>query len=128
MEMLSPLKYSPPNPYTSLYKSYTAEPCCRSSSDSFYMSSITFAFTAFMDSNLVLFNTNLIFENKKKLHEARWMFQHGDLMLCQTCLHRQGVVCQCIILGESMNCSSTFHVFLSAVHEDLSKPPCSRFG
>jgi len=35
------------------------------------MSSVAFAFTASMDSNLVPFNADLIFGNKKKSHGAR---------------------------------------------------------
>jgi len=29
---------------------------------------------------------------------VQWMFQHGDLVLCQKLLDRQGVVCRCIVL------------------------------
>ena len=41
--------------------------CCRSSSDSLFRSSVAFAFTASTDSNLVPFNADLIFGNKKKV-------------------------------------------------------------
>jgi hypothetical protein len=40
------------------------EQCCRSSSDSLFMSSVAFAFTASTDSNLVPFNADLILGNK----------------------------------------------------------------
>jgi hypothetical protein len=46
------------------------EQCCRSSSDSLFMSSVTFAFTACTDSNLVPFNADLISGNKEKSHGA----------------------------------------------------------
>jgi len=39
--------------------------CCRSSSDSLFMSSVAFAFTASTDLNLVSFNADLIFGYKK---------------------------------------------------------------
>ena len=70
--MLSPSTYSPPR---SLHRSmrifHCRKRCCRSSSDSLFMSSIAFAFTASMDSNLVPFNTDLISGNEKKSHGAR---------------------------------------------------------
>ena len=44
------------------------EAMLRSSSDSLFMSSVAFAFTASTDLNLVPFNAHLIFGNKKKNH------------------------------------------------------------
>ena len=67
--MLSPSMYSPPR---SLHRSmrifHCWKQCCRSSSDSLFMSSAAFTFTASTDSNLVPFNADLIFGNKKKSH------------------------------------------------------------
>ena len=72
IEMLSPSMYSPPR---SLHRSmrifHCWKQCCRSSSDSLFISSVAFAFTASTDSNLVPFNADLIFVNKKKSHGAR---------------------------------------------------------
>jgi hypothetical protein len=72
IEMLSPSMHSPPQ---SLHRSmrifHCWKQCCRSSSDSLFMSSVAFAFTASKDSNLVPFNADLIFGNKKKSHGAR---------------------------------------------------------
>ena len=45
--------------------------CCRSSSDSLFMRSVVFAFTASTDSDLVPFKADLIFGNKKKSHGTR---------------------------------------------------------
>jgi len=71
-EMLSPSMYSPPQSlHHSMWIFHCWKQCCRSSSDSLFMSSIAFAFTASTDSNLVPFNADLIFGNKKKLHGAR---------------------------------------------------------
>ena len=65
--MLLPSTYSPPR---SLHRSmqilHCWNQCCSSSSDGLFMSSVAFAFTASTDSNLVPFNADLIFENKKK--------------------------------------------------------------
>ena len=70
--MLSPSVYSPPR---SLHRSMRIfhywKQCCRSASDSLFMGSVAFAFTASTDSNLVPFNADLIFGNKKKSHGAR---------------------------------------------------------
>ena len=64
--MLSPSTYSPPR---SLLRSmrifHRWKQCCRSSSDSLFMCSVAFAFTASTDSNLVPFNADLIYGNKK---------------------------------------------------------------
>ena len=64
--------YSPPR---SLHRSmpifHCWEQCWRSFSDSLFMSSAAFDFTASTDSNLVPFNADYIFENKQKSHKAR---------------------------------------------------------
>ena len=70
--MLSPSVYSPPlSPHRSMRIFHCWKQCCRSSSDSLFMSSVAFAFTATTDSNRVPFNADLIFGNKKKSHGAR---------------------------------------------------------
>ena len=64
--MLSLSTYSPPRSlHCSMRIFYCWKQCCRSSSDSLFMSSIASAFTASTDSNLVPFNADLIFGNKK---------------------------------------------------------------
>ena len=96
--------YSPPRSlYCSMRILHCWKRCCRSSSDSLFMSSAAFAVTASTDSNLILFNADLIFGNKKKVtwgqvRWVRWMFQHGDLVLRQKRLDRQGVVCRRVVL------------------------------
>jgi len=66
--MLSPSMYSPPQSLNrSMQIFHCWKQCCRSSSDSLFMSSVAFAFTASMDSNLVPFNAYLILGNKKKV-------------------------------------------------------------
>jgi len=47
------------------YTTHCWKQCCRSSSDSLFMSSVAFAFTVSTDSNLVPFNADLIFGNKE---------------------------------------------------------------
>ena len=71
--MLLPSMYSPPRPlHRSMRIFHCWKQCCRLSSDSLFMSSVAFAFTASTDSNLVPFNADLIFGNKKKkAHGAR---------------------------------------------------------
>jgi len=100
---MSPSMYSPPR---SLHRSmrifHCWKQCCRSSSDSFFISSISFAFTASTDSNLVPFNADLIFGNKKS-HKGPGQVSTvdiltGDLVLCQIRLDRQGVVCRRFVL------------------------------
>jgi len=70
--MLSPSVYTPPR---SLHHStrifHCWKQCCRSSSDSLFMSSIAFFFTASTNSNLVPLNTDLICGNKKSHMEVR---------------------------------------------------------
>ena len=65
-EILSPSMYSSPR---SLHRSiqifHCWKQCCRSSSDSLFMSSVAFAFTASIESNLVPFNADLISGNIK---------------------------------------------------------------
>ena len=107
---------------------------CRSSSDNLFMSSVAFAFTASTDSNLVPFNADLIFGNKKShmglgqvstvdvatrwasaSSKMSWQSGHCVLVRC--------------VGEEPMSHSSTFQVFFfSSVHEGLLKPPCSRPG
>jgi len=67
--MLSPSMYSPSRSlHHSMLIFHCWKQCCRSSSDSLFMGSIAFAFTGSTDSNLVSFNTDLIFGLKKKSH------------------------------------------------------------
>ena len=64
--MLSPSMYSPPRSLNRSMRIFHCwKQCCKSSSDSLFMSSVAFAFTASKDSNLVPFNADLIFGNKK---------------------------------------------------------------
>jgi len=64
IEMLSPSLYSPPRSlHHSMRIFHCWKQCCRPSSDSLFMSSVAFAFTASADSNLVLFNVDLFFGN-----------------------------------------------------------------
>ena len=77
--MLSPSMYSPSRSlHLSMRIFHCSKQCCRSSSDSLFMSSVAFAFTASTDLNLVPFNADLIFgnNNKKKSHGAR-SGEHG---------------------------------------------------
>ena len=103
--MLSPPMYSPPqSQHHSMWIFHCWKQCCRASSDSLFMSSVAFAFTASTDLNLALFNADLIF---------------GNLVLHQKHLDRQGVVClvHCLV-EEPISYSSTFQVFfLSPVHK-----------
>ena len=70
--MLSSSTNSPPwSLHRSIQIFHCWKQCCRSSSDSLFMSSIAFAFTASTDSNLVPFSADFIFGNKKKSHGAR---------------------------------------------------------
>ena len=67
------------------------------------MSSVAFAFTASTDSNLVPFNADLIFGNKKKSYGAR-SGEYGGcsrrVILCfaKKSLDSQGVVCRRVVL------------------------------
>jgi hypothetical protein len=71
MEM-SPSMYSPPRSlHHSMRILHCWNQCYRSSSDSLFMSSVAFAFTASVDSNLFPFNVDLIFANKKSYMGAR---------------------------------------------------------
>ena len=101
--MLSPSMYSPPR---SLHRSmrifHCWKQCCRSSSDTLFMSSAAFAYTASTDSNLVPFNADLIFGNKRKSDGARSGEYGGcsnTVILCiiKNCF-RQGVVCRRVVL------------------------------
>jgi len=129
--MLSPSMYSPPR---SLHRSMRIfrcwKQCCRSSSDDLFVSSIAFASTASTDSNLVPFNADLIFVNKKKSHGARsgeYVGCSNTVILCtvkNVLTDRALVPARC--LGEEpMSRSSTFQVFLFSPVHGLSKPPCS---
>ena len=106
--------------------------CCRSPSDSLFMSSVGFTFTASADSDLVPFNADLIFRNKKKSHTGLSQVSTVDVPTQWSCASSktswQLSPARC--LGEEpMSHSSTFQVFFfSPVHEGWSKPPCSRHG
>ena len=99
------LSLSMPSPPQSLHRStrifHCWKQCCRSFSDTLPMSSVTFTFTASMDWNLIPFNADLIFGKKVTRGYVRWvwwMFQHGDLVLHQKRLDRQGVLCWRVVL------------------------------
>ena len=76
--------------------------CCKSSSDSLVRSSVAFAFTVSMDSNLVPFNADLVFGNIKvtwsQVRWIRWMFQRDDLVLREKRHYRQGVKRRRVVL------------------------------
>jgi hypothetical protein len=102
--MLSPSMYSPPR---SLHRSvqifHCLKQCCGLSSESLFVSSITFTITASVDSNLVPFNADLIFGNKKKSHGARSNEYDGCsntviLLFHQKRLDKQSVMCWCVVL------------------------------
>jgi hypothetical protein len=114
--MLSPSMYSPPR---SLHRSmrifHCWKQCCRSSSDSLFMSSVAFAFTASTD--LVPFNADLTYrwggEGHMGLGQVTTvMFQQCDLVLRQKLLDRQGVVCRCVVLVKNPRA-----IFFSPVHK-----------
>jgi len=115
--MLSPSMYSPPwSLHRSMWIFHCWKQCCRSSSGSLFMSSVAFAFTASTESNLVPFNADLIYENKKKSH-GTGSGEYGGC--CNTVTLRSvknfltgRVPARC--LGEEpMSRSSTFQVFSS---------------
>ena len=131
---MSPSMYSPPRSiHRSLRIFHCWKQCCRSSSDSFFMSSVAFAFTASTDSNLVPFNADLIFGNKKS-HVGLGQVSTVDVPTRLSCASsktswQRGHCVPARCLGEEpMTRSSTFQVFFPPVHEGLSKPPCSRPG
>jgi hypothetical protein len=64
--------YSPPqSQHRCMRIFYCWMQCCRSSSNSLFMSSITFAFTTSMDSNLVPFKADMISGNIKKSDQGQ---------------------------------------------------------
>ena len=135
IEMLSPSMYSPPwSLHHSMKIFHCWKQCCRSSSDSLFMSSVAFAFTASTDSNLIPFNADFIFGNKKKSHMGLGQVSTVDVPTGWSCASsktswqtRRCALARC--LGEEpMSRSSTFQVFFSPFHEGLSKPPCNRPG
>ena len=70
--MLSPSVYSPPRSLHLFIRIFHCwKQCCRPSSGRLFMNSVAFAFTASTHSNLVPFNADSIFGNKKKSHGAR---------------------------------------------------------
>ena len=100
--MLSPSVYSPPR---SLHRSmrifHCWKQCCRSSSDSLFMSSVAFAFTASTDSNLVPFNADLIFGNKKS-HMGLGQVSTVDVPTLWSCASlkndlTEGIVSRCVV-------------------------------
>jgi len=131
IEMLSPSLYSSPR---SLHRSirifHCWKQCCRSSSDSSFMSSVAFAFTASTDSNLVPFNADLFFGNKKKVTWGLGQVSTVDVPTRWYCASsktswKTGLCVPARCLGEEpMSRSSTFQVlFFSPFQEGLSKPP-----
>ena len=136
IEMLSPLVYSPPRSlHHSMLIFHCWKQCCRSSSDSLFMSSLAFAFTASTDLNLVLLTQTWSLEIKKKSRMGLSQVSTVDVATRWSCASSK-TSCQtghCVLvrcLGEEpMSCSSTFLVsFFSPIHEGSSKPPYSRPG
>jgi hypothetical protein len=102
--------------------------CCRSFSDSFFIISVAFAFTASTDWKRVPFNADLIFRNKKN-YLGLGQVSRVDVPTRGSCdLPEMAQVVRCVPAcfhgEESMSRSSTFQVFFfSPIHEGLSKPP-----
>jgi len=93
-------------------------------SDSLFMSSVAFAFTASADSNLVHFNADLIFGNKKKSHGARPGEYVGCCSTVISCLVKNVLTDRALCAGAlSWSRSSTF--LLTRSRRFFSKPPCS---
>ena len=100
--MLSPSMYSPPR---SLHDStqifHYWKQCCRSSSDSLFLRSVAFAFTASTDSNLLPFNADLIFGNKKShmgLGQVSTVDDPTRWSWASSKTSWQGVVRRCVVL------------------------------
>ena len=99
---MSPLLYSPPQSlhcYMRIFHCW--KQCCRSSSDSLFMSSVAFAFTASMDLNLIPFNADLIFGNKS--HVGLGQVRMVDVPTWWSCAlsktsWQAGGVCWCVVL------------------------------
>ena len=133
--MLSPSVYSSPrSPHRSMWIFHCWKQCSRSSSDSLFMSSVAFAFTASMDSNLVPFSADLIFGNKKS-HMGLGQVSAVDVPTRWSCASSKtswqtGRCVPARCLGEEpVRRSSIFRVFcFSPIHKGLSEPSCSRHG
>ena len=101
--MLSPSMYFLPwSLHHSMRVFHCWKQCCRSSSDSLFMSSVAFALTASTDSNLVPFNADLIFGNKKS-HMGLGQVSTVDVPTMWSSpsskrLDREGVVCRRVVL------------------------------
>jgi len=127
--------YSPPlTLHRSMRIPHCWKQCCRSSSDGLFMSSVAFAFPASTDSNLLPFNAELIFGNKKS-HMGLGQVSTVDVptrwsSASSKTSWQTGRCVPARCLGEGhMSRPSIFQVFFfSPVHESLSKPPCSRPG
>ena len=125
IEMLSPSMYSPSRSlHRSLRIFHCWKQCCSSSSDILFMSSVAFAFTASTDSNLVLFNSDLI------LLMGLGKVSAVDVPTRWSCASSKtswqaGRCVQARRLGEEpMSCSSKFQIFFfSSIYKCLSKHP-----
>ena len=134
--MMSPSKYSSPQSLHHSMRIFRCwKQCCRSPSDSLFMSSVPFAFTVSMDSNLVPLNADLIYGYKKKGHMGLGQVSTVDVPTGWSCVSSKmswqtGHCVPMRCLGEEpISRSSTIQVFFSSpIHEGLSKPPCSRPG
>jgi hypothetical protein len=99
--MLSSSMYFPSRSlHRSMWIFHCSKQCCRSSSGSLFMSSVTFASTSPADFYLVHFNTDLSFGNKKS-HVGLGQVSTVGVPTQWSCalsksLDRQGIVCQCI--------------------------------
>jgi len=102
--------------------------CCRPSSDSLFMSSVAFVFTASTDSNLVPFDANLIFGNKES-HMGLCQVSTVDVPTRWSCasskrLYRLGVVCRRVVLLKNpwavlLHYRSSPHPFTKVCHNLL---------
>jgi len=116
-------------PPRSLHRSMWVFHCwkrwCRSFSDSLFMSSVAFVFTASTDSNLVSFKADLIFGNIKS-HMGLGQVSTVDVPTRWSCASsKTSLQIGCCVLArclgeEPMSRSSTLQVFSSPVHEGLS--------
>ena len=100
---MPPSMYSPPRSlHHSMQIFHCWKQCCWPPSDSLFISSVAFSFTASTDPNLVRFNADLNFGNKKS-HMGLGQVRRVDVPTRWSCasqkrLDRQGGVCRRVVL------------------------------